>query len=271
MIVFPNAKINIGLRVIQRRNDGFHDIETLMVPLKLADALEVTPSSDGLSGITLSGIPVDGTPDSNLCMKAFKMMQQRFGLPEVKIHLHKVIPTGAGLGGGSSDAAFTLKLLNRLFSLKISNKDLESLAAELGSDCPFFIENQPCLVTGRGEVLKPVQLDFSHLNILVVKPDVNIPTAWAYTHIKPSGHQLPGPGDIPEDISTWSELYPNDFEMPVFKAWPEIASIKKSLLDMGALYASLSGSGSAVFGFFEKIPDYQDAFKGKFVWEGNVI
>ncbi|MFH1120476.1 MAG: 4-(cytidine 5'-diphospho)-2-C-methyl-D-erythritol kinase [Bacteroidota bacterium] len=269
MIVFPNAKINIGLRVVSRRPDGYHNIETLMVPVKLADALEVTPASDGLFGVTMSGIPIDGTPDSNLCVKAFRLMQKRYGLPEVKIHLHKVIPVGAGLGGGSSDAAFTLKLLNRLFLLKICNDELESLAGELGSDCLFFMENRPCLVTGRGELLKPVHFDINRFHVLLVKPEVSVSTVWAYGQVKPCGQKLPVSGEFPADPSSWQSLLPNDFEPPVFNAWPEIEEIRQSLLGLGAIYASMSGSGSAVFGLFDQLPDYQGVFNGKFVWAGK--
>jgi len=271
MIVFPNAKINIGLRVTGRRADGFHNIETYMIPVKLADALEVTPSSDGLFAFTMSGIPVEGPEGSNLCVKAFRMMQQRYRLPEVKIHLHKVIPMGAGLGGGSSDAAFTLKLLNRLFSLKICNNELAGMAAELGSDCPFFIENRPVLATGRGEVLSKVKADFSLWQILLVKPQISVSTAWAYSHVKSTGYHLPDADKFPSDTSSWDKIFPNDFEEVVFKKWPEIKDIKQSLLALGARYASMSGSGSAVFGLFENLPDYRGLFKDHFVWEGRML
>jgi 4-diphosphocytidyl-2-C-methyl-D-erythritol kinase len=270
MIVFPNAKINAGLRVINRRPDGYHDIETMMIPVKLADALEVTPSADGQFGFTTSGLAIDGPTDFNLCVKAFRLMQTRYGLPEVKIHLHKVIPTGAGLGGGSSDAAFTLKLLNRIFSLKLCNNDLMQMAEELGSDCSFFIENRPCLATGRGEVLFPVHPDLNEFHILIVKPDLSVSTAWAYSHVKPSGRHLPEAADLPSDPGRWQAVLSNDFEEAVFENWPEIAAIKNQLLKLGAVYASMSGSGSAVFGLFKSRPDYKGLFKGNFVWEGMV-
>ncbi|KAF0197327.1 MAG: 4-diphosphocytidyl-2-C-methyl-D-erythritol kinase [Bacteroidetes bacterium] len=269
MIVFPNAKINVGLRVTGRRADGFHNIETVMIPVKLADALEVTPASDGLFAFTMSGIPVDGPEDLNLCVKAFRMMQKRYRLPEVKIHLHKVIPSGAGLGGGSSDAAFTLKLLNRLFLLKLCNNELAGMAAELGSDCPFFIENRPVLATGRGEVLSQVKADFSKWNIILVKPPVSVSTAWAYSHVKPSGLHLPGADEFPPDPSAWNGLFANDFEDAVFYKWPEIKDIRQSMMALGAKYASMSGSGSAVFGLFEKLPDTRGMFKDCFIWEGR--
>ncbi len=268
MIVFPNAKINIGLRVINRRPDGYHNLETLIFPVKLADALEVTPSADGHFGFTSSGISIDGPIESNLCVRAFKLMQVRYSLPEVKIHLHKVIPIGAGLGGGSSDAAYTLKLLNRIFSLKLCNNDLRKMADELGSDCSFFIENQPCLAKGRGDLLTPVKHDFKGLHVLIVKPEIMVSTAWAYDHVKPSGKHLPEAGEIPEDHALWQELFENDFEEVVFITWPEIADIKQQMVKSGAVYASLSGSGSAVFGLFKNPPDFNGHFKGMFVWEG---
>ena len=266
MIVFPNAKINIGLSITSRRADGFHNIETLMVPIKLADALELTPADDGQSDFTFSGIPLDGDIESNLCVKAFRLMQKRYKLPETKIHLHKVIPVGAGLGGGSSDAAFTLKLLNRLYMLKICNAELKEIAAGLGSDCPFFIENTPSLATGRGEVLKNVKLDLKKFSIMLVKPEVSVSTVWAYSQVKPNGNGLIKNGKIPSDPSHWNDLLTNDFEQPVFKAHPEIAAIKQNLLEMGADYAAMSGSGSAVYGLFDKLPDPDNRFDGMFVW-----
>ncbi len=268
MIVFPNAKINAGLRVINRRPDGYHDIETMMIPVKLADALEVTPSADGQFGFTSSGIPIDGPTDANLCVKAFRLMQMRYGLPEVKIHLHKVIPIGAGLGGGSSDAAFTLKLLNRIFSLKICNNDLREVAEELGSDCSFFIENRPCLAKGKGALLTPVHPDLNGFHVLIVKPDVSVSTAWAYSHVKPSGRHLPEAADFPSDPGEWQAVLTNDFEKVVFEAWSEIETIKNQMLKHGAVYASVSGSGSAVFGLFKNKHEYKGQFEGNFVWEG---
>ncbi len=268
MIVFPNAKINIGLRVTSQRSDGYHNIETLMVPVKLADALEVTPSADGQFGFSSSGIPIDGTIDNNLCVRAFRLMQTRYGLPEVKIHLHKVIPIGAGLGGGSSDAAYTMKLLNRVFSLRLCNNDLKAMADELGSDCAFFLENRPCFASGRGEILTPIHPALSGLYILIVKPGVAVSTAWAYDHVKMSGLHLPEPAEFPYDPERWQALFENDFEKIVFETWPEIATIKTQMLNLGAVYASMSGSGSAVFGLFNHKPEYTGLFEGYFIWEG---
>ena len=251
MIVFPNAKINLGLRVVARREDGYHDIESVFLPVGLADALEITPSMDGRFSFASSGIVIGGDIESNLCVKAFRLMQRKYNVPALRIFLHKIIPAGAGLGGGSSDAAFTLKLINRMFSLKICNQELMERAAELGSDCPFFIENRPCLATGRGEHLQPIDPFFGRKFILIVKPDLSVSTAWAYSHVVPSGKHLPPPASIPENPRLWNSLLPNDFETAVFEEWPEIGQIKQLLLQMGAGYAAMSGSGSAVFGLFD--------------------
>ena len=269
MIVFPNAKINIGLRVTSRREDGFHNIETLIVPVGMADALEVTPSPDGRFGFTVSGLSPDCDPESNLCVKAFRMMQKRYDIPVVKIYLHKVIPTGAGLGGGSADAAFTLKVLNRLFSLKLCNQELSAMAGELGSDCPFFIENKPSLATGRGEVLHPVGLDLSRLFVVIVKPGFSVATQWAYANIKPSGLSLPSVENLPLNPAAWNGLLVNDFETVVTRNWPQIQEIKQELSLAGAVYTAMSGSGSAVYGLFEMKPDISGLFNGMFVWQGK--
>ncbi|HPG33637.1 MAG TPA: 4-(cytidine 5'-diphospho)-2-C-methyl-D-erythritol kinase [Lentimicrobium sp.] len=271
MIVFPNAKINLGLRVVARRGDGYHDIESLFLPVGLADALEITPSVDGRFSFSSSGIAIGGDVESNLCVKAFRLMQRKFNVPALKIFLHKMIPHGAGLGGGSSDAAFTLKLINRMFSLKICNQELKELAAELGSDCPFFIENRPCLATGRGEHLQPLDTFYGQKYILVVKPDVSVSTAWAYGHVIPSGKHLPPLADITVNPSLWNSLLPNDFENAVFDEWPEIGYIKQQLLQMGAVYAAMSGSGSAVFGLFDQEPEIAERLKGLFVWSGKLM
>jgi len=270
MIIFPNAKINLGLRVTSRRPDGYHNIETLIVPVGLADALEVTPAIDGRFGFTASGIAIGGDTESNICVRAFRLMQKYYSIPAVKIFLHKAIPAGAGLGGGSSDAAFMLKLLNRIFSLKICNKELSSMAAELGSDCPFFIENKPCLATDRGEMLQPSEMNIARLSIVIVKPEFSVATAWAYKNIKPSGISLPGVETLPGNPRDWKCLLVNDFESVVIPSRPEIEVIKQELVKLGALYTSMSGSGSAVFGLFNQLPEYNGLFNGMFVWGGTV-
>lgn len=267
MICFPNAKINLGLRVIRKRTDGYHDIETIMYPIGLSDALEIVPAADGLFGFSATGIIVEGDAEDNLCVKAFRLMQLKFGLPEVKIHLHKVIPTGAGLGGGSSDAAFALKLLRRIFSIKNCNDDLRQMAAQLGSDCSFFVENIPALAKGRGEDLLKFSISLKGYHLLLVKPELEVSTPWAYGKIVPSGISMPSYDQIPADFSQWQSLLCNDFEQVVMDEYPQIRQIRNRMLEMGALYSAMSGSGSAVFGLFSEQPEiHSDDFQNMFVW-----
>lgn len=266
MISFPNAKINLGLHVTRKRNDGFHDIETVFYPVPLRDALEIHPSGESKSSLHLYGTPIPGGGD-NLCKKAYELMQQEYGLPAVNMHLLKQIPTAAGLGGGSSDAAHTLLMLNELFNLKITTTELEKLAARLGSDCSFFIRNKPTYAHGRGELFEPVDLDFSGKHIMLVKPDIHISTAEAYGLVKPNAKR-PSLREISQQaLSDWKDFLINDFERPIFEKYPEIREIKELLYEMGALYASMSGSGSAVYGIFHTPPsiDKKD-FKGYFIW-----
>lgn len=252
MIVFPNAKINIGLHVVSKRPDGYHNLETLFYPVKLADALEMAET--GKSGITFSGLPVEGNPDDNLVMKAYSLLKNDFGLPPVQFHLHKVIPTGAGLGGGSSDAAFTLKMLNTHFNLNLSADRLKDYAVRLGADCPFFIDNRPAFAEGIGDKLYPAELDLSGYQIVIIKPNVSVSTVQAYKNIIPAPSQfsLQELSDVP--IEKWREVVVNDFEKSIFPLFSEIKEWKEKLYQWGALYASMSGSGSAVFGIFNRLP-----------------
>lgn len=267
MITFPNAKINLGLRVIRKRTDGYHDIETIMYPIGLSDALEIVPAADGVFGFSATGIIVEGDAEDNLCVKAFRLMQLKYGLPEVKIHLHKVIPTGAGLGGGSSDAAFALKLLRRIFSIKNCDDDLRQMATQLGSDCSYFIENIPAFAKGRGEDLLNLSISLKGYHLLLVKPELEVSTPWAYGKIVPSGISMPAYDQIPADISQWQSLLCNDFEQVVMDEYPQIRQIRNRMLEMGAVYSAMSGSGSAVFGLFSDHPEIQgDDFKSMFVW-----
>lgn len=268
MIVFPNAKINLGLRILRKRADGFHDIETIMVPVGLSDALEIVPSADGQFAFTTSGIAIQGEPEENLCVKAFRMMQRKYGLPEVKMHLHKAIPAGAGLGGGSSDAAFALKLTRRLFSIKVCGDELHEMAAALGSDCPFFIENITSVASGRGEVLQPFPLSLNGYHLLLVKPDVSVSTPWAYSSITPSGMPLPAPDQLVQNPDAWDAMLVNDFEPAVMKAYPVISEVRNKIRSLGAFYTAMSGSGSAVFGLFNSPPVVKrEDFSGMFVWQ----
>lgn len=252
MIYFPNAKINIGLNVVSKRMDGFHNLETIFFPVKLADALEIVESKK--TKFSSSGIEIDGNPENNLVFKAYQILNNDYIIPPVKIHLHKVIPFGAGLGGGSSDAAFALKLLNEYFNLKISSEKLKSYATQIGADCPFFIENKPTFASGIGNQFQPVNLDLSEYKILIIKPNISVSTPDAYRNVIPSKPKfnLKEIENLP--IEKWKNTIVNDFEESVFQKYSEINDLKQNLYKMGALYASMSGSGSAVFGIFRHLP-----------------
>lgn len=249
MVSFPPCKINLGLHITSKRSDGYHNLETCFYPVPWTDILEIIPSES--FSFTRSGIDIAGDKNDNLCVKAFKLLQAEYNLDPVKIHLHKVIPMGAGLGGGSSDGAYTLRILNQLFNLSISQEQLQQYAATLGSDCPFFTFDKSMLATGRGEVLSEVTLDLKDFFIVIIKPPVHVSTTEAYAGVKPSKPLV----DIrtiieTEPITQWKNLLKNDFEESVFLKFPQIESIKKMLYKYGAVYASMSGSGSAVFGIF---------------------
>ncbi|WP_236652762.1 4-(cytidine 5'-diphospho)-2-C-methyl-D-erythritol kinase [Chitinophaga vietnamensis] len=251
MIVFPNCKINLGLYVTGRRADGFHDLETVFYPLPVNDALEVLPAP--ALQFSSSGIAVPGDAADNLCLRAFHLLQQDFpDLQPVQIHLHKHIPIGAGLGGGSADAAFMLQLLNNKFQLGLDEQQLIAYAAQLGSDCAFFIPNKPCYATGRGEVLEPIALDLSGYSFLLVYPGIHVNTAWAFRQMTPQMPAHPLKEMIQLPVADWKEVVKNDFEAPVFSAHPVLGSIKEKMYEGGAIYAAMSGSGSAVVGIFPK-------------------
>ncbi|HBG40397.1 4-(cytidine 5'-diphospho)-2-C-methyl-D-erythritol kinase [Limibacterium fermenti] len=267
MISFPNAKINLGLRIVSKRADGYHNLETVFYPIGLKDALEIIPSgSNEKYRFFLSGTPLDAHKDENLVIKALKRISGEKEIPPLDIHLLKKIPTGAGLGGGSSDAAFMLKLLNETFSLNYSEAELIRLAATLGADCPFFIQNKPAFATGIGDCLEAVELNLDSFFIVLVKPDIAVSTKEAYALITPRQPRSSLKEIIGRPVSEWRETMKNDFEEPVFKKHPEIADIKKQLYSLGASYASMSGSGSAVFGLFDKKPDLAGHFAHHFVW-----
>jgi 4-diphosphocytidyl-2-C-methyl-D-erythritol kinase len=261
MIVFPNCKINLGLQILNKREDGFHNLETIFYPVHLRDALEVVRSATQQPSSNIffqsTGLPIDISVQNNLCIKAYELIKKDFlSLPPVQMHLHKTIPMGAGLGGGSSDAAFTLKLLNEKFKLGISQQQLIQYALQLGSDCPFFIINKPCYATGRGEILETVELDLSAYKFAIVNPGIHVNTGWAFAQLNIDGlgrPKRPGPKRIiQQPIETWKDELKNDFEDPVLKEFPEIENIKQQLYDAGAVYASMTGSGSSVFGIFNK-------------------
>ena len=252
MLTFPNAKINLGLRVIERRPDGFHNIETVFYPVALCDALDVAEAAD--FEFNISGLPVAGSSDDNLVVKAYRLLSGVFDLPPVHIHLHKIIPPESGLGGGSSDGAFMLKTLNTLFKLGLEIRQLESYAASLGADCPFFIRNTPSLASGTGNILTPVDTSLGGLKILLVKPPFSVNTAKAYQSVKPSPPLQPLDKLIMLPVNEWAGILLNDFEKPVSEIYPEINTIKEVLYSKGALYASMSGSGSSVYGIFSSLP-----------------
>lgn len=255
VIVYPNAKINIGLNVINRRVDGYHNLETIFFPINIFDLLEVRKNSLS-SGVAFSssGLMINGKAEDNLVVCAAHLLMKDFETGGIKIHLHKQIPWGAGLGGGSSDAAYTLKAINELFKLNLSISQLETYAAQLGSDCPFFVQNKPCFATGRGEVMNPVNLSLKGLWSVVVKPPFGVSTVEAYRGVQPQQpeHSLCDLIRLP--IEEWSTHIKNDFEKSVFVKYPQIEQIKRQMYDLGAAYASMSGSGSAVFGLFHTRP-----------------
>jgi 4-diphosphocytidyl-2-C-methyl-D-erythritol kinase len=252
MLLFPNCKINLGLDILRKRDDGFHNIETVFYPIPFTDVLEVVTNTQTDSvEFTGTGLVVDGNAEDNLCIKAYRLLKRDFlKLPAVKIHLHKVIPMGAGLGGGSADAAFMLILLNDKFRLSISVEKLIDYALQLGSDCPFFLQNKPGFATGRGELIEELSLDLSSYKIVLINPGIHINTGWAFSQITPAQPKRSIKEIVQEPIETWKTDLKNDFEEVVFAAHPEIKEIKEELYRQGAIYASMSGSGSTVFGIF---------------------
>ncbi len=250
MLVFPNIKINIGLHILRKRNDNFHDLETLFYPIQWTDALEIVEEKETRFFSSGLSIPVDN--QDNLCLRAYHLLKNNFDLPPVHIFLHKIIPTGAGLGGGSSDASFTLKVLNNLFHLSLSSIDLENYAAQLGSDCPFFIKNTPQIGTSRGEILTNFEIDLKGKYILLVYPTLNISTKEAFSQIKPQERTISIQEILKKDIKKWQFQLENDFEKSLFLTYPILENIKTNLYKNGALYAAMSGSGSTIFGIFEQ-------------------
>jgi 4-diphosphocytidyl-2-C-methyl-D-erythritol kinase len=268
MILFPNAKINLGLHVLSKRTDNYHNLETLMHPVGLCDILEFLPSTEAETRFTLSGVPVSGNLEENLVYKAYLLLKERYPLPRLRIHLHKMIPSGAGLGGGSSDAAFMLKGLNEMFSLRLSVDALHCFAADLGSDCSFFIENVPALVSGKGEKLTPVINYIKNYKLLLFFPGFPVSTAEAYRGVIPSSEKDSLSSVLEKDISFWKKNLKNDFEKSVFEKFPELGRLKEKLYEYGADYASLSGSGSAVYGLFNKTFKTPAELKKNLIWEG---
>lgn len=274
MITFPNAKINLGLSITKKRPDGYHNLETVFYPVALEDALEIHTYSqeDKKFALYHHGLEITGNPEDNLVVRAYLLLDKEYHLPPIEIHLYKHIPSGAGLGGGSADAAFMLKLLNEYYRLKLTDSQLEVYAATLGADCAFFIKNTPTFAEGIGNIFSPISLSLKGYQIAIIKPDVFVSTREAFSKIHPHHPEFPVKEVIRRPIEEWKELLINDFEASVFPQHPIIREIKEELYCQGAVYASMSGSGSSVFGLFRsecRIPDFN--FKeGTFCYIGKL-
>jgi len=273
LLSFPNAKLNLGLYVTAKRPDGYHTLETVFLPLPWADVLEVVPAPKGqlAPSLTLSGRPIPGEVATNLCIKAYKLLKADFpALPAVQMQLHKVVPIGAGLGGGSADAAFALRAIGDLFGLKLPTGQLENYARRLGADCAFFIQNTPRLAREKGDVFEPIDLNLTGTACVVVYPGLHIGTAQAFAGIVPQAPAQPLRAALAAPMSTWRDTVFNDFEHSLAPSHPVLAEIKRQLYEAGATYASLSGSGSAVYGLFEGLAEAPTvAWPGEYlVWRG---
>jgi 4-diphosphocytidyl-2-C-methyl-D-erythritol kinase len=267
MVFFPNCKLNLGLNIIAKRQDGYHELETVFYPLNICDALEVINNQHASNEIEFhsTGIKIDVRENENLCIRAYELLKNKFPqLPSVKMHLHKTIPTGAGLGGGSADGAVTLLILNKKYQLNLTTDHLKELALQLGSDCPFFIVNKPCFAKGRGEILEEITLDLSSYKFLLVNPNLHIDTRWAFSKIQLSRSGKNLKKTIAQPIESWRSGLINDFEEPVFQQYPQLHFIKTKLYDGGAIYASMSGSGSTFFGIFPRDTPLKNA-----MWPAN--
>jgi len=274
MIRFPNAKINIGLNIIEKRNDGYHNIQSAFYPVALCDAIEIienTDSADERISFTFSGIQIPGNANDNLCWYAYHLIAADYELPNIKIHLHKHIPIGAGLGGGSADAAFFIHLLNDKFELGISWGEMHHYARQLGSDCSFFISNKPAFAEGRGDKYESMKLDLSNYSIALIYPKIHINTAKAYSGVIPKLPQRSLENDLLQlPVEQWKSFIHNDFEDSVFLQFPELKKTKEQLYSLGAEYAAMSGSGSTLYGIFKNKTDLKNLFPDCFVWEGGL-
>lgn len=270
MIIFPIAKVNLGLNVVERRPDGYHNLQTVFYPVGIQDALEIFPMAEDFPSevdcdIKVSNIPIEGDEQRNLVARAYQLLKQDFpNLPRLHVHLYKGIPTQAGMGGGSSDASAMLRLLNTSFQLNLSDEKLISYASKLGADCAIFILNRPAYAEGIGEKLYPMDIDLSGWYMAVVRPDIPVPTKEAFARIKPHFPQKCCRDIVMQPVETWKEELVNDFEESVFALHPKLAAIKERLYQLGATYAAMSGSGSALFGLFRQPIDLQSSFEGMF-------
>jgi 4-diphosphocytidyl-2-C-methyl-D-erythritol kinase len=272
MITFPQAKINIGLRVTGIRRDGYHDIETIFYPLGLCDALEFVVPQDKVKEdkLVVTGINIGLRTEKNLVIAAVRKMRENYPVPFLKIHLHKAIPSGAGLGGGSSDAASMIKAINKLFSFNIDNSELKGIAFKVGSDCPFFIDPVPSYATGRGEVLKPVSIQLDGFHIVLVNPGIHISTREVYNNCIPAKPAKSLEKLISLHASQWKKFIVNDFEDYVYNLHPGIEEIKKILYHAGAVYTSMSGSGSTVYGIFDRKPEIPEKLREFVIYENKL-
>lgn len=271
MLCFPNAKINLGLNIVEKRPDGFHNIETVFYPIPLCDALEIAESdSNQQYEFSASGIPIEIDPSENIVIKAFDLMASKFDIPPTAIHLHKNIPFGAGLGGGSADAAYMIKMLNDFYSLGLSSQELEEYAIKIGSDCPVFIKNKAVFAEGKGEIFSSIQIDLKDYYLVLIKPDIHISTPEAYAGVSPKKPQKSVKELINLPIEDWKETIFNDFEDSIFPNHPELQTLKEELYESGAIYAAMSGSGSSMFGIYKHEPIVRDEWKRHFIWSGKL-
>lgn len=271
MIVFPNSKINLGLNIVSKREDGYHDIETIFYPIKLHDALEITVS-EGNNQFFTTGFNLDGKLTDNICYKTYTRFKQLFEIPKINCHLHKAVPVGAGLGGGTADAAYMMKLLNEFFNLQLSEAQLSKFASKMGADCAFFLKNKPVFAKGIGDDFEDINLSLQGKYIVLAKPPVNICTKTAYSSIKPKAPKIPLKEAILEPIEKWRKLIFNDFEENIFSMYPEIRKIKDILFNNGAKYASMSGSGSTVYGIFDEAINLKALFPDNyFYWSDEML
>lgn len=270
MLVFPKAKINLGLNITGKRDDGYHNIETIFYPVGLCDALEVVAGGSEQDIINVTGYGLQVEPEDNIAFKAVQKIRKFKTFPPLRIHLHKAIPAGAGLGGGSSDAACMLRTIDRMFHLNFPDVALRQMALELGSDCPFFIDSRPSFATGRGEMLEPVNSILQGFNIVLLNPGISVSTREAYENCEPSvpGKQLKDLINSP--VQDWKDLIRNDFEKTVFRKYPLIGELKAGLYDSGSLYSSMSGSGSTVYGIFKGRPDLDGKLREYLIYSGSV-
>ena len=264
MICFPNAKINLGLHVVEKRGDGYHNLETVFYPIPLKDALEIVPASE--FSFTQAGLALDSHPEDNLVLKALNLFRYNHDIPPLSVFLKKAIPFGAGLGGGSADAAFMLKLLNEYTSQNLSDEELEKMAVELGADCPFFIRNSPVMASGIGNIFESIALSLQGYILCIIKPNHFVSTKEAYALVKPAKPLLSLREIVQMPVKEWKNSLKNAFEPGIFQKYPVIAGIKEYLYACEAVYAAMSGSGSAVFGLFEK--DVHLSFPDCYLWKG---